>query len=110
MDQPGDSRASVLFTNNQCGDHQKPVAGREVLRLEVIRMVWKPEDTERRNGHDNKGGSDGCDDVELVIMFLNIIGLMETCKAHCSNCALLAGVRLFLLSPAPDHHHHHHHQ
>jgi len=23
------------------------VAGREVLRLEVIRMVWKPEDTAR---------------------------------------------------------------
>ena len=65
-DQPGDSRASVLFTNNQCGDHQKPVAGREVLRLEVIRMVWKPEDTERRNGHDHKGGSDGCDNGDHV--------------------------------------------
>ena len=50
-DQPSDSSP----TNNQWGGDQKPVAGREVVRLEVIRMVWKPEDTERRNGHDHKG-------------------------------------------------------
>ena len=31
------------------------------MRLEGIRMVLRPEDTEIRNGHDDKGGSDGCD-------------------------------------------------
>ena len=49
------------MTNNQYRGDRKPVAGREDVRLEVIRMVLRPEDTEIRNGHDDKGGSDGCD-------------------------------------------------